>query len=106
LRFGQAHAKAIDGPADPLRIHAGECAASTIALPTTAQRSSPEAERLSPREREILTLIARGLTNPEIASTLKLSEHTVKRHVANILTKLDLSTRSAAATFAAQHGLA
>jgi DNA-binding NarL/FixJ family response regulator len=63
------------------------------------------AAHLSPREREILVVVARGLTNAEIATQLDLSEHTVKRHVANILTKLDLANRSAAAAFAVQHRL-
>jgi len=62
--------------------------------------------RLSPRERDILRLVARGMTNPEIAAALNLSEHTVKRHVANILTKLNLSTRAAAASYAARRNLA
>jgi DNA-binding NarL/FixJ family response regulator len=61
--------------------------------------------QLSRREREILAVVARGMTNAEIAASLELSEHTVKRHVANILTKLDLANRSAAAAFAVQHGL-
>lgn len=52
---------------------------------------------LSPREREVLALVAAGLSNPHIAVQLGLSEHTVKRHVANILLKLDLPTRAAAA---------
>jgi DNA-binding CsgD family transcriptional regulator len=60
--------------------------------------------RLSRREREILAVVGRGMTNAEIAAALDLSEHTVKRHVANILTKLDLANRSAAAAFAARHG--
>ena len=60
---------------------------------------------LSPREREILVVLARGLTNAEIAENFDLSEHTVKRHVTNILTKLDLANRSAAAAFAVQHRL-
>ena len=50
-----------------------------------------------PREREILALVARGMSNPEIAATLSLSEHTANRHVANILLKLDLKSRAAAA---------
>ena len=63
------------------------------------------AGELTPREREILKLLARGGTNKEIAIDLELSDHTVKRHVANILTKLDLPTRSAATRFATEHGL-
>jgi DNA-binding CsgD family transcriptional regulator len=57
---------------------------------------------LSPREREVLALVARGLTNAEIALALKVSDHTAKRHVANILTKLDLPSRAAAAAYAAR----
>lgn len=68
-------------------------------------RRAPTMAQLSPREREILAVLARGMTNAEIATALDLSEHTVKRHVANILTKLDLANRSAAAAFAARHGL-
>lgn len=60
---------------------------------------------LTAREQEVLRLVAEGLRNHEIAARLVLSEHTVHRHVANILGKLELSSRTAAATFAAQHGL-
>ena len=52
---------------------------------------------LSSREREVLSLVAEGMSNAAIAARLKLSRHTVKRHVANILLKLDLPTRAAAA---------
>jgi DNA-binding CsgD family transcriptional regulator len=61
-----------------------------------------EPARLSGREREVLTLVAEGLSNAAIAARLSLSEHTVKRHVANILTKLDLPTRVAAAALVAR----
>ncbi len=54
-------------------------------------------EILSEREREVLKLVADGLSNAGIAERLRLSDHTVKRHVANILLKLDLPTRAAAA---------
>src|SRR5262249_53494084 len=60
---------------------------------------------LTARESEILGLVAQGLSNKQIASRLTLSEHTVHRHVANILVKLDLSSRAAAAAYAATHGL-
>lgn len=60
---------------------------------------------LTPREREVLRLIAEGLTNREIAGNLVVSEHTVHRHVTNILRKLDLPTRTAAATLAVRAGL-
>jgi LuxR family transcriptional regulator, maltose regulon positive regulatory protein len=61
---------------------------------------------LSPRELEVLALVAEGLTNQEIAARLVISEHTVHRHVANILRKLEVPSRSAAAARAAHHGLA
>jgi two-component system nitrate/nitrite response regulator NarL len=54
---------------------------------------------LSPREREVLDLVARGARNKQIAATLVISEFTVKRHVQNILQKLELPSRRAAATF-------
>jgi ATP/maltotriose-dependent transcriptional regulator MalT len=60
---------------------------------------------VTPREREILCLVAQGLTNKEIAARLHLSAHTVHRHLANILTKLALPSRAAAAAYAAQHDL-
>jgi ATP/maltotriose-dependent transcriptional regulator MalT len=61
---------------------------------------------LSKRELEVLRLVAEGLTNQGIAQRLVLSEHTVNRHVANILRKLGLPSRAAAASLAARHGLA
>jgi ATP/maltotriose-dependent transcriptional regulator MalT len=61
---------------------------------------------LSNRELEVLGLVAEGLTNHEIAQRLVLSEHTVNRHVANILRKLGLPTRAAAASLAGRHGVA
>lgn len=60
---------------------------------------------LSRRESEVLRLMAQGLTNRQIAMQLCRSEHTVHRHVANILAKLDLSSRAAAVSYAAKRGL-
>jgi DNA-binding NarL/FixJ family response regulator len=61
---------------------------------------------LSARELQVLALVAEGLTNHDIAERLVLSEHTVNRHVANILRKLRLPSRAAAASLAGRHGLA
>jgi ATP/maltotriose-dependent transcriptional regulator MalT len=61
---------------------------------------------LSQRELEVLALVAEGLTNRDIAQRLVLSDHTVNRHVANILRKLGLSSRAAAASLAGRYGLA
>jgi DNA-binding CsgD family transcriptional regulator len=60
---------------------------------------------LTPRELEVLRLLAAGKSNREIASVLVISEHTVARHVQNIFAKLDVSSRTAAGAFAYQHEL-
>lgn len=60
---------------------------------------------LTDREREVLSLIAEGRSNREIARALVLSEKTVKTHVSNILMKLDLSDRTQAALWAVRHGI-
>jgi LuxR family transcriptional regulator, maltose regulon positive regulatory protein len=59
---------------------------------------------LTKREAEVLALVAEGLTNREIADRLIVSEHTIHRHVANILRKLDASSRAAAVAAAARTG--
>ena len=62
-------------------------------------------EQLSAREREVLGLVAQGLSDAQIAERLVISPHTVHRHVANILAKLRLPTRAAAAAAAGRAGL-
>ena len=66
---------------------------------------APADSALSAREREVVRFLAAGMTNAEIASRLVLSEHTVHRHVANILVKLGARSRAAAAVTAAERGL-
>ena len=60
---------------------------------------------LSPRERDVLRLVASGHTNKAIAARLFVSERTIDRHVSNILTKLDVPSRAAATAWAYQHKL-
>jgi DNA-binding NarL/FixJ family response regulator len=60
---------------------------------------------LTPRELEVLKLAAQGLSNPDIGRRLTLSEHTVHRHLTNILRKLGLSSRVATAAWGARNGL-
>ena len=60
---------------------------------------------LSPRELEVLRLVAAGKSNPEIAAALVLSGKTVSRHLSNIFAKLDVGSRTAAAAFAFEHHL-
>ena len=60
---------------------------------------------LTERELEALALVAAGKTNREIAAALVISEHTARRHLQNIFTKLDLKSRAAATAYAYEHGL-
>ncbi|HET9779036.1 MAG TPA: LuxR C-terminal-related transcriptional regulator [Propionibacteriaceae bacterium] len=60
---------------------------------------------LTARELEVLSLVATGRTNREISTTLVISEHTVARHLQNIFSKLHVSSRTAATTFALEHSL-
>ena len=77
-----------------------------FARTSPARREAPPwVAELTPRELEVFRLIARGLSNGEIAQELVVSPHTVHRHVANIRTKLRLPSRSAAVAYAARAGL-
>jgi DNA-binding NarL/FixJ family response regulator len=67
--------------------------------------SGEAASVLTPRELDVLKLVAQGLSNPDIARRLVLSEHTVHRHLANILRKLGFSSRAAAAAWSVRAGL-
>lgn len=82
-----------------LRAWAAATAAPATVEPHTARRGSPAHDPLSARETEVLALIARGLSNKHIARELDLSAHTVKRHVAHILDKLDHASRGQAAAW-------
>ena len=70
-----------------------------------AKEQTREVASLSPREREVLALVAEGLTNKQIAAQLVISENTARNHVSHILDKLGLTRRSEAAAFAARRGL-
>jgi DNA-binding NarL/FixJ family response regulator len=101
LHFVERGSETIDGMESPVRLWAVtiEQHLEPRGHPEPRSRAGRTAglETLSAREREVLGLVADGLSNAAIAEALKLSDHTVKRHVANILLKLDLPTRAAAA---------
>jgi NarL family two-component system response regulator YdfI len=98
-----------DAPADQLiqavqTAHSGLLAldASLIRKPETA---GSLLEDLTPRETEVLGLLAEGLANREIAQRLNISEHTIKFHIRSILGKLGVSSRTEAVTQGFRHGL-
>jgi DNA-binding NarL/FixJ family response regulator len=107
-----AHAlrAASDGLAvfDP-RVHAALLSAAARPAPAGATAAEPATadlpDGLTQREAEILALIAQGLTNPEIASRLFLSGHTVKTHINRIFAKTGSRDRAAAIGYAHRHGL-
>jgi DNA-binding NarL/FixJ family response regulator len=83
-----------------------ELLATTLAgQPTGPLPGAPDLDELTAREREVLTLVAIGLTNKAIAQRLSISDHTVKFHVAAILAKLDAESRTEAVHVAARRGL-
>jgi len=94
---GDSHLPHIDDQREVQRALAGFL---DDAAPVEANGDSP----LSSREAEVLRLVAAGLSNREIAGSLVVSEHTVHRHVANILRKLTQSSRAAAAAHATRVG--
>ncbi|MEJ5346353.1 MAG: response regulator transcription factor [Chloroflexus sp.] len=97
-------------PEQLLEAIRGAMAGKAVLSPALMQRileaqTSKAADTLTEREREVLKLVAEGLTNAEIASRLTVSEETVKTHVASILRKLGLAHRTQAAIYALRHGL-
>ena len=80
--------------------------ASKLIRSMSENKLEPELpESLTPREEDVLRLLAQGLQNKEIAAELIISERTVKFHVSSILSKLDAGNRTEAVAIAAQHGL-
>jgi len=88
-----------------LEIRHAEQLQAQLSGPVDNNQANMKSGGLSKREIEIVRLIASGLSNTRIASRLSISDHTVHRHVANVLTKLDVSSRSAAVARAAKLGL-
>jgi len=80
-------------------------AAPDLARVDRLMKRTANGHPLTPREVQVLRLVAAGKTNAAIAGELFLSERTIERHLSNIFTKLDLSTRTAATAWAYEHGL-
>jgi DNA-binding NarL/FixJ family response regulator len=100
------------------RVHAGEAwldpllaarLLGEISKPSRPKKPDPEAAKiatLTEREREVVTMIGKGLKNREIAQTLFISEWTVRHHITSIFSKLDVSDRVELMMFAYRHDLA
>jgi DNA-binding NarL/FixJ family response regulator len=109
-------------PADLLSAIRAVASGDAVVAPSTTRRllatiahqlpapgeehGDPRLETLTPREREVLEAVARGLSNAEIAAALVLSEATVKTHVGRVLSKLELRDRVQIVVYAYDHGLA
>jgi len=89
--------------AQPTLTRAAALAARIAAQAAAASRAAPAG--LSPRELEVLRLLATGRSNREIAEALFVSARTVERHITNLYTKIDAHSRSEAIAFAHEHGL-
>ena len=100
-----------DAPRDDLfrGVHAASRGESLLAPAVVARlldrMRAPQGETLSPRELEVLTLVADGSANKAIARALSISETTVKTHMAHIFTKLGVDDRTAAVTVALDRGI-
>ena len=97
--------RAVQGVVDGQAIVGAPLAAKLTSLLGARPGPAPTFPQLSSREREILVLLTQQLTNGEIAARLSLSEKTVRNHVSNILTKLQVSTRAQAITTARAAGI-
>ena len=88
-------------------VHLDPAVASLLArgVRDRATARADDTEPLTEREREVLGLVARGLSNKAIAGELSITERTARTHVSNILGKLGLSSRTQAALYAVEHGL-
>ena len=86
-------------------LHPAGLAAALPAASASPSALAELAEPLTPREREVLQCLASGLANKQIADQLRISEHTVKFHVASILGKLGAATRTQAVSLGIRRGL-
>ena len=109
LALGRAEDAGREASAAAARLHglgaSAEAARARAVVEALGPRGGRPTAGVTPRERDVLALLAEGLTNREIAERLVVSEHTVHRHVANILRKLGLPSRTAAAAHAVRSRL-
>jgi predicted ATPase/DNA-binding CsgD family transcriptional regulator len=90
---------------DALALALLDDSATTLTHPAAPGHREPVPTPLSRREREVTALVARGLSNREIAAALSIAEKTVANHIDHVMTKLDLRSRTRIAVWALEHGL-
>ena len=95
----------LDARVQAALVAAATAAAPAAPAPTAEAAALPAPDGLTQREAEILALIAQGLTNPEIAARLFLSNHTVKTHISRIFAKTGSRDRVAAIGYARRHNI-
>jgi ATP/maltotriose-dependent transcriptional regulator MalT len=103
--LGDRDAAALEFEAARAGFQALDAKPAIARLDSLTAGGSDDAYGLSPRELEVLRLVAAGSTNRQIAAALVVSEHTVARHLQNIFAKLGISSRTAAAAFAFERHL-
>ena len=96
--------------AEGLSLPPAKAIAEALALLDMPEQGQPvsapvQASPLTPREREVAALVARGLSNRAIASELVITEATAERHIGNVFAKLGLASRAQLAVWAVKHGL-
>ena len=87
-------------------VHLDPAVARLLAQRLRDRRASPSPEPLTERERDVLRLVGRGLSNKDIATELFITERTARTYVSNLLGKLGLASRTQAALYAVEHHLA
>ncbi len=87
-------------------IHLDPAVTRLLAKRLRERREAPEVEPLTDRERDVLRLVGRGMSNKEIAAELVITERTARTYVSNVLGKLGLASRTQAALYAVEHHLA
>ena len=90
-----------------IQLHPDIANALSQTLPVEEKEEEPsiQVDVLTARENEVLQLLAKGMSNKEVASVLVITEKTVKAHVSSILSKLNLSDRTQAALYAVKNGI-
>jgi DNA-binding CsgD family transcriptional regulator len=96
---------ALLGQVPGLRLAAPGEAADVALIASDPAERAPDDFQLTPRERDVLALLAEGCSNKEIARTLGISVHTAKFHVGSLLDKLDATGRTDAVAHAARRGI-